>query len=166
MNTMESIQCVWNSGSLTPNDTSKAGDLSTFYEEFKSRTGSAYVAKLRWQYMGKTYECDYPAEILPDHTAAVTYGENVKLSEPQHYPKQRSLKVLNPDGVIRCHVNAPVIDASSVFEKRWIQLPRNCGEYGIPWGVPACDGWRIVVMDVDWSNGQMKRWVLAPDLDR
>lgn len=163
---MTAIERIWDTGATTPNDISQLGELSKFYSEFKGRTGSTYVATVRWQYLGQAYECEYPAEVLPDFTGIVIYGLKVKLSEPQHYPLQRFLKVLNPDATFRCRIDAPVIDEKSVPGKRWIQLPRRFNELKLPWGVPAFDGWRMVAMDVDWLSGQMKRWVLAPNLDR
>lgn len=163
---MENIVCVWDTGHTTPNDTSKTNDLVAFYEEFKARTGATYAARIRWLHDGKPYDCEYPAEVLPDFSAAVVYGAMVKLSQPQHYPPQLFLKVLNPDGSFRCRIDAPVIGEPSPTAERWIQLPRRFPHLGVPFGVPACYGRYWVVMDVDWTTGAMKRWVLAPNLDR
>jgi hypothetical protein len=166
MSRMENIECVWDTGDATPHDTSRIDDLVSFYEDFKARTGATYVARIRWRYEGKSYDCEYPAEVLPDFSAAVVYGATVKLSQPQHYPRQSFLKVLNPDGTLRCHVKAPVIGELSANAERWIRLPGRFSHLGVPFGVPVCYGRYRVVMEVEWTTGVMKRWVLAPNLDR
>lgn len=165
---MQAIQRGWNTGDTTPHDISPIRDLAAFYDEFKSRTGAEFVARILWVYNDTAYDCEYPAEVLPDASGIVVYGAKVKLSQPQHYPHQRFLKVLNPDATLRCRVDFPEIDDGPLPAEydREIRLPERNPVAGIEFGVPVFPGRRWIVMEVDWQTGAMKRWVPAPNYDR
>ena len=134
--------------------------------DFKIRTGATKVVKLRWSFAEMVIECDYPAVVLPDCSAVVVYDE---LHTRGHAnagvgPGTKHLRVLNPDGTLRCRVFAPAAPDGDEIEERWVELPREFPEYGVPWGVPTCDGRRDLVMEVDWQTGARLRQVAAPYL--
>jgi hypothetical protein len=157
---------VWDSGDLTPVRFAVSDDSVEDIQAFKERSGATKVVKLRWTHAGHSVECPFPAVLLPDSSGVVLYDEwhlhGAPTIDPE--PCDKHLRVLSPDGSVRCTVHAPVIDERSVPQERWVDLPRAFPEYGVPWGAPASDGWRDIVIEVDWQTGQMLRWVPAPYL--
>lgn len=161
--TMQDIIEVWDTG-----DTSRGlsqGPSSSLKEiiEFTNRTGASAIRQLNWKNEGRKVSCPYPATILPDYSGVILADEWHFQGEPQNGapPWPKHLRVLNADGSLRFRLYAPVIDEHSVPSESWIEEPRDFSERGVPFGSPACDGYRDMVLDIDWQTGELKRWIDA-----
>lgn len=163
---MVDVQEVWDTGDTTPERRPPGTEVSQYFSEFKARTGATKVVRLRWRFGEAVVECEFPASVLPDHSGVVIYDEchsseyrgDLPTLEPRH------LRVLNPDGSFRCRVHRPPLDKHSQTDEHWIELPREFPELGVPFGAPACTGYRDVILEIDWRDGQVLRQVHAPFL--
>ena len=161
---MRNLRYVWNTGDcldwLEPNGHGGVDRIDLFQKE----TNAAKVVRLRWSHGQKTIECDFPASVLPDRTGVVLMDEWHMQDGPRtsDLSCRRHLRVLNADGSLRLRLYPPQIDERSVIEDSWIEPPGRYPEHGVPFGAPAYDGWRDMLLDIDWQTGALLRWVLAP----
>lgn len=160
MHKIKDARHIWDNGC----ETKLAGLSSEEIWAFKSRTGAKSIYQVAWNYGHVRHCCTYPAELLPDATGVVSVS-GVVPGQPLPAIRQ-SLDIINADGSLRGVVKPPVIDERSDPGKAWLETPQNFKHLGIEFGVPASDGWRLLVMDINWNSGEMLRWVLAPGIIR
>lgn len=160
---MLNIRSMWDNGAVEDWYSPAEKGAAERTEQFRDSTGAVKVVELRWQFGDSTVKCPFPATVLPDHSGVVLVDEWHFQGEPREgaAPWQRHLRVLNADGSLRLRVFPPVIDERSRPAESWVEEPRNFDWQGMPFGAPASDGYRDMVVDFDWQTGQVKRWIDA-----
>lgn len=160
---MQDITEVWDTGDLSQGLSQGPTASLQRMIDFTVRTGATAIRKLRWSADGREITCPFPATILPDSSGVILCDEwhfqgQLPVGTP---PWPKHLRVLNPDGSLRLRVYPPIIDEHSVPSESWIEEPRDFSERGVPFGAPACDGYRDMVLDINWQTGQLMRWIDA-----
>ena len=160
MERLENATHIWDNGKATPVEHTSPEEVWVFRQE----TGASRIIYLDWLCDGVKHRCTYPAEVLPDHSGVVAVADVIP-GEP--FPTiRKKLEVIDACGTLRCVIRPPLIDNRSDPAISWLNTPENYRHRGVPFGVPASDGWRFIVMDIDWQTGDMLNWVLAPNLMR
>jgi len=160
---MQKIEEVWNNDAVSPWSPLVTSESLEAKILFCERTGASRVVKIRWKYINTEISCPYPASILPDLTGVVVWDEWHVHDPPggERRPWPRHLRVLGADGIERFRIYPPEIDDHSISSDSWIELPSDFSWKGISFGVPASDGYRDVVLEVDWITGEIVRWIDA-----
>lgn len=160
---MQDVIAVWDSGDRRRYAVNSRDDSLEARLAFTAETGATRIVELQWMYEGKIVSCPFPASVLPDLSGVVLTDEwhfqGQPREGPEPYPKH--LRVLNPDGSLRLRIYPPRSTERFNPDDHWIDPPSDFSHRGIPFGCPACDGYRDMVIEFDWTTGEMLRWIDA-----
>lgn len=156
---MTDLVGVWDSSEILPWDLPATDDTVEFLQDFKARTKSEHIVKLRWQCNGLPVECQFPAVPLPDRSGVVIKDNDFTPTGSRSF-----LRVINADGSLRVRIAVPLVDLNSKPDIGFLELPRIYLGAGVNFGVPGNDGHVDWIFDFDWKTGKLLRAEAAPQM--